>query len=570
MTTILRQKRIILIAALAALALTIGLWGAASRGASPAAAAPVGLYLGLDMKTSAFFQEPGTYGSVLPPFEPCVDVSTSVSDGDFYIDLFVLNVSQLLAFESYLTFDNGTMQILQSDPFQFLGTSATVYNTSQNITPAFTGTTVSPPVNDGTYRASGFSQSGYVSGSGVLARLQAQALPPPSGGRLISFTISNTAQGTSLTDNAYQHPGGNPYSGSYINRVGTIAVDRPDSDSDGISNDCDNCPNVSNANQADTDSDGVGDACDPDDDNDGICDTGGPVSAGTPGAAAGCVAGLSGSDNCPTVPNPGQQDVNSNGLGDACEDSDGDGILDGLDNCPSISNASQADNDGDARGDPCDPDDDNDGICDLGGPQPNGTPGTPTGGCAVGPGGHDNCPTASNPAQKDWNNDGTGDACQNSDGDSFLDSVDNCPGIPNDGQADSDLDGAGDPCDNCPTIPNPTQGNWNNDSLGDACQNSDGDQTTFKDAEEVFVGTLPGTYCPATSIANDENPDAWPPDFNDSKNVNLQDVLLYIPVFNKIYPDPLYNKRYDLNADNRVALQDVLMFIPVFNLTCVP
>ena len=33
-------------------------------------------------------------------------------------------------------------------------------------------------------------------------------------------------------------------------------------------------------------------------------------------------------DNCPSVPNPGQEDLDANGTGDACEDSDGDGYCD--------------------------------------------------------------------------------------------------------------------------------------------------------------------------------------------------------------------------------------------------
>ena len=77
-----------------------------------------------------------------------------------------------------------------------------------------------------------------------------------------------------------------------------------DIDGDGIIDSLDNCPNVSNANQRDFDSNGEGDACE-DSDGDGILDK---------------------QDICPLIPNPGQEDLNFNGIGDAC-DSDGDGVI---------------------------------------------------------------------------------------------------------------------------------------------------------------------------------------------------------------------------------------------------
>ena len=52
--------------------------------------------------------------------------------------------------------------------------------------------------------------------------------------------------------------------------LGTPVV--PDTDSDGVLDDIDNCVSVVNPSQLDTDGDGAGDACDTDDDNDHVLD----------------------------------------------------------------------------------------------------------------------------------------------------------------------------------------------------------------------------------------------------------------------------------------------------------
>lgn len=78
----------------------------------------------------------------------------------------------------------------------------------------------------------------------------------------------------------------------------------PDLDADGVADVEDNCPQVRNPDQADSDDNGVGDACQapPDADADGVADA---------------------EDNCPQDPNPEQLDWDADGQGDACAVQDG-------------------------------------------------------------------------------------------------------------------------------------------------------------------------------------------------------------------------------------------------------
>lgn len=215
-------------------------------------------------------------------------------------------------------------------------------------------------------------------------------------------------------------------------------------------------------------------------------------------------------DNCPDRFNPDQANLDGDADGDRCDaDKDGDAVDNAVDNCPKVVNALQEDSDADGVGDACDQCAEAadqavnkrgcsvDQLCPCDGPNQDrawknqnqylrcvrtkardfrrrgfvdadgrraivdaarasscGAP-VPAAGDNDGDGvadDVDNCPSDSNPSQRNSDGDGFGDACDtDKDDDTVLNAADNCPIVANtDGQSDdADADTVGDACDAC-------------------------------------------------------------------------------------------------------------------------
>ncbi|MGQ9573485.1 MAG: dockerin type I domain-containing protein, partial [Dehalococcoidia bacterium] len=99
------------------------------------------------------------------------------------------------------------------------------------------------------------------------------------------------------------------------------------------------------------------------------------------------------------------------------------------------------------------------------------------------------------------------------------------------------------------------------DTDGDTLTNdvdTDDDGDGWSDAAEGFMRTDPLNAC---SI--DAYHDAWPPDNNNDRSVDIMDVLRLKPAIGG-----LYDQRYDLNADGKVNIMDVLLYKPVIGTSC--
>ena len=253
--------------------------------------------------------------------------------------------------------------------------------------------------------------------------------------------------------------------------LGPCFADPGDIDGDSICNGRDNCRTIGNSDQADIDSDGVGDVCDDDDDGDGVDDE----------LEAACQSDPADAGNMPT-------------------DGDGDGICDAMDNCPQTVNAEQINFDDDEAGDACDDDDDGDGAPD----DVEAACGTDPRDAADAPGDSDgdgtcdsldNCPATAEENQSDLDGDGAGDACdEDDDGDGASDEIEIACGTdpldPATRPLDADADGVCDTLDNCPDTPNADQADLDGDGDGDACD-ADADADGVSDAVETICGSDP-------------------------------------------------------------------------------
>jgi hypothetical protein len=334
----------LLAATLAASFLAAALGGWILAGGEEATQASPGVIIGVDADPD------GNTATSLGSIEASITVACGET---FEMDLFIQDVTDLLAWSVYLEYDPSVLRIEGQDVQMFQAANA-----GSDVRDRSLG---DPALADGW-------GGGYYD---VAAADVAEPATPDSGsGVLARLTLAAVGNGISSTELKDPRLWGHPLPTS-IDVTSTsnaeVKVEGPCQDADGdlIDDRVDNCPLVPNFKQINTDAedqdddgregedvidgmdndgdtrvdedppgDAEGDACDDDDDNDTIADA---------------------DDNCPLIANPEQADADGDGLGDACDDDDdNDTIANSVDNCPLIANPDQTDSDGDGLGDACD------------------------------------------------------------------------------------------------------------------------------------------------------------------------------------------------------------------------
>src|SRR5919106_6599006 len=138
----------------------------------------------------------------------------------------------------------------------------------------------------------------------------------PAGSRTISVSAGGTGTGHNAVLDVASFPASDGGGGT------------TDTDGDGVIDSADNCVNIKNAGQYDQDGDGLGNPCDDDRDGDGVLnvDDPAPIDPNIPGTTPDPTdtdndTVPDSSDNCPDVANADQADSDGDRIGDACDTS---------------------------------------------------------------------------------------------------------------------------------------------------------------------------------------------------------------------------------------------------------